>query len=371
MNRRSVLRNGMRTAAWLTAGCAIAQPEPARSGVSAVPAATAGPTTSAALAATKVTTGDDTAAGMLDAFVSLYLVEMNCPGLTLALTGRERTIRTQGYGFSDPAAHIPITTDLLFEIGSITKSFVAIALLQMREEGKLDLDRPVLEYLPWLPIETAYGTITAHHLLSHTSGLPDALNLFPSDPHERLIQGFKPGEHFHYCNAGFEALGYLIEKLDGQPWQASIQKRLFGPLGMRDSFAVIANDTLYRRARSWVPRYDDQAEGRHAELAPAGAFMFSDAAGSIESTPGDMARYMRMLIGPERARFIGRELSPVHEAGDRIQTIEPDRFLWLRYRHRPPRRPHDSEAHRGHGILHFVDGRRPRRRLWRIRFRQR
>jgi D-alanyl-D-alanine carboxypeptidase len=284
MNRRSLLRSGVSTAAWLTAGCALAQPE-------LVPSA------SAAQPATKVTTGDGTAAGMLDGFVSLYLAEMNCPGLTLALTGRERTIRTQGYGFSDPAAQVPITTDLLFEIGSITKSFVAIALLQMREEGKLDLDRNVLEYLPWLPIEAGYGPITTHHLLNHTSGLPDTLNLFPSDPHERLVQSFKPGEHFHYCNAGFEALGYLIEKLDGQPWQASIQKRLFEPLGMRDSFAVITNDTLHRRARSWVPRYDDQAEGRHAELAPAGAFMFGDAAGSIESTPGDMARYMRMLIG--------------------------------------------------------------------------
>jgi CubicO group peptidase (beta-lactamase class C family) len=234
---------------------------------------------------------------MLDAFVAQYLAEMNCPGLTLALTGRDATIRTQGYGFSDPAAQVLVTPDLLFEIGSITKSFVAIVLLQMREEGKLDLDRPVLEYLPWLPIETAYGPITTHHLLSHTSGLPNALNLFPSDPHARLIQSSKPGEHFHYCNAGFQALGYLIEKLDGQPWQASIRKRIFGPLGMRDSFAVITNDTLSRRARSWVRRYDDQTEGRHAPLVPSGAFMFSDAAGSIESTPGDMARYMRMLIG--------------------------------------------------------------------------
>jgi D-alanyl-D-alanine carboxypeptidase len=285
MNRRSLLRSGMRTAAWLTAGSALARAELVPSSVSAAPAATT------------ATTDDGTAAGLLDAFVSLYLAEMNCPGLTLALTGRERTIRTQGYGFSDPTAQVPVTPDLLFEIGSITKSFVAIALLQLREEGKLDLDRPVLEYLPWLPIETGHGPITAHHLLTHTSGLPNRLNLFPSDPHARLIQSSKPGEHFHYCNAGFEALGYLIEKLDGKPWHASIRKRIFEPLGMRDSFAVITNDTLHRRARSWVSRYDDQAQGRHAALSPAGAFMFADAAGSIESTPGDMARYMRMLIG--------------------------------------------------------------------------
>src|SRR5580658_3347072 len=129
MNRRSLLRSSLSTAAWLTAGCALAQPEPARSAASAAPATT------------EAATQERAAAGMLDAFVSLYLAEMNCPGLTLALTGREHTIRTQGYGFSDPAAQVPITTDLLFEIGSITKSFVAIALLQMREEGKLDLDR--------------------------------------------------------------------------------------------------------------------------------------------------------------------------------------------------------------------------------------
>ena len=273
INRRSLLQGGFRTAAWLMAA-------------------------SGGTAKAKLAPPDDaSAAGLLDAFVDLYLEEMNCPGMTLGLAGRGGTIRTKGYGFSNPAARVPVTTDLLFEIGSITKSFVAITLLQLREEGKLDLGRPILEYLPWLPIETPYGTITIHHLLSHTSGLPDALNLFSSDPHARLVQGFKPGEHFHYCNAGFQALGYLIEKLDGKPWYTSVAERVFTPLGMRDSFGAITNDTLKRRAHGWVPLYDDQPESRHGELAPAGAFLFENAAGSISSTPGDMARYMQMLIG--------------------------------------------------------------------------
>ncbi|MBV9303618.1 MAG: serine hydrolase [Acidobacteriaceae bacterium] len=249
--------------------------------------------------------------GPLDDFIQAYMRAMNSPGLTLALADKDRVVRTAAFGFSDLETKAPVTPDLLFEVGSITKSFVALTLLQLRGEGKLDLDRPVLEYLPWLPIEANHGVITVHHLLTHTSGLPDALGLFLSDPRARHVQAFKPGEHFHYCNVGFTALGYLVEKLDGRPWAEAVQKRIFEPLGMTSSAPVITNRTREKTANSYVPFFDDLTYIRHGKLAPAGNLVFEDAAGSILSTPGDMALYLQMLLrrGQGRGRRIVSEES--------------------------------------------------------------
>ena len=221
---------------------------------------------------------------------------MNAPGLTLGLANEQGTVLTRGFGYSNLDTRAPVTPDLLFEIGSITKSFTAIVILQLHEQGKIDLHKPVLDYLPWLPIESNYGPISIHHLLTHTSGLPDALSLFASDPRARLLQTSRPGERFHYCNAGFDTLGYLIESLDKRTFAESVQARILLPLGMTSSVAAITNETRERRARSYVPLYDDFTYPQKGKLAPAPDLVFSNAAGCISSTPADMTRYMQMLL---------------------------------------------------------------------------
>jgi len=86
----------------------------------------------------------------LDSFVKQYMREMNSPGMTLVLANRDGILRAASYGFSDLERGLNVKPEQLFHIGSISKSFTAIALLQLREEGKLDLHQPVVEYLPWL-----------------------------------------------------------------------------------------------------------------------------------------------------------------------------------------------------------------------------
>ena len=184
----------------------------------------------------------------LDTFTADYMRVMNAPGMTQALTDTKTTIRTASYGFANVDLKTPVTTDHLFQIGSITKSFAALILLQLRDEGKLDLHRPVLEYLPWLPVTMPYGPITAHHLLTHTSGLPDASAIFQSDPGARHAQGFEPGSHFHYCNLGFAILGQIVEHLDGRPWYQCLQARILMPLGMTSTAAVITIESSARSA---------------------------------------------------------------------------------------------------------------------------
>lgn len=242
----------------------------------------------------------------IDAFVQNHLRWWGAPGLTLGLADREGVIAVRTYGHSDVKTGRPVEPAQLFEIGSITKSFVALCLLQLREEGKLDVDRPVREYLPWLQIESAYAPITAHHLLTHTSGLPNPLSL-PSIP---LWTGHAPGERFHYCNLGYQILGMLLTTLDQRPFRESLKARIFDPLGMSASEPVISAETRPRLPVSYWPLYDDRPFPRHGALVEAPHLTMDNAAGCIASTPHDMALYMRMLLNRgrgSRGRVVSEE----------------------------------------------------------------
>ena len=245
----------------------------------------------------------------LDAFTADYMRAMNAPGMTQALTDTKTTIRTASYGFANVDLKAPVTPDHLFQIGSITKSFAALILLQLRDEGKLDLHRPVLDYLPWLPVTMPYGPITAHHLLTHTSGLPDASSIFQSDPGARHAQGFEPGAHFHYCNLGFAILGKVIEGLDGRPWYQCLQARILTPLGMTATAAVITIESSARSATGYQPFFDDQVYPRQGRLVSRPPEVFANPAGSIASPPADMARYLRTLLngGQGAERIVSAE----------------------------------------------------------------
>ena len=220
---------------------------------------------------------------------------MNAPGLTLGLAGASAPIRASCYGYVDLAAKIPVTTAHLFEIGSITKSFVALVILQLREEGKLDLQSPIRRHLPWLAMQTDFGDITIHHLLTHTSGMPDDAPVFPS-AHTRPRQAYIPGVNFHYSNWGYDVLGYLIESIDGKPWPAAVSSRILQRLGMNQTAASISAAMRPRLAQSYVPLDDERTYPRHGPLAVAGNLAVDLAAGSIASTPGDMIAYMRMIL---------------------------------------------------------------------------
>ncbi len=238
----------------------------------------------------------DVAQGKLDAFTADYMRAMNAPGMTQALTDTTTTIRTAGYGFANVDQKVPVTPENLFQIGSITKSFTALIVLQLQDEGKVELHRPVLEYLPWLPINMPYGPITVHHLLTHSSGLPDASAIFQSDPAARHVQGFAPGAHFHYCNLGFAILGQIVEKLDGRPWYQCLQARMLTQLSMTQTAPVITIESSARSATGYQPFFDDQVYPRQGRLVARPPEVFPSPAGSIASPAGDMARYLRMLL---------------------------------------------------------------------------
>ena len=231
----------------------------------------------------------------LDRFVEQYMREMNSPGMTLVLADRGDVQRVVHYGFSDLESRKPPGDDTLFEIGSISKSFVALALLQLQDEGKLDLDRPIVEYLPWLRIESRFAPVTTHHLLTHTTGLPGAGNVFVADPEARHLAAYAPGEHFHYNNAMYDVLGILAWTLDGRELPDVLRERILRPLGMDRSEPVITLDVRERLAKNYAPFVGDRPHARHARLCEAPALIATGGAGCVASTARDMGAYLRMI----------------------------------------------------------------------------
>lgn len=237
----------------------------------------------------------------IDRYIEGRIAEAGIPGVALAVTGREKALRVASYGYADLSSGKPMNSDLMFEIGSIGKSFTNIALMQLRDEGRLDLHAPVSDYLPWFEVQSGYEPITAHHLMSHTAGLPSGNDIGPHGLYEAWAlresrTGAPPGEYFRYSNVGYKTLGFLLEELDGRPYQDSIQARVLDPLGMRNSHPVIGFETRKRAAAGYRSFYDDRPEYKEHGLVPALWTEYGVGDGCQASTVEDMCIYLRMLM---------------------------------------------------------------------------
>jgi CubicO group peptidase (beta-lactamase class C family) len=232
----------------------------------------------------------------LDHFVEQYMRDMNSPGMSLVLADRDGVQRIATYGWSDMERRTAVKPGELFQIGSISKSFIANCLLQLRDEGKLDLHRPIIEYLPWFRTDSAFAPITTHHMLTHSSGLPGIPQVFLSDPSQKHHAAYAPGQHFHYCNTAFTALGHLLWTLDGRPIGEAIRKRVFEPLGMTQSEPVITLEIREKIAKNYHAFQGDRPLPRYGRLSEAPAIITTEGAGCIASTPRDMGLYIQMIV---------------------------------------------------------------------------
>ncbi len=238
---------------------------------------------------------------MLENWITSQMADNNTPALALGFTDRERMLHQTGFGYADIEASTPLSAGHLFEIGSIGKTFTAIAVLQAVEKGLLDLHTPILEYLPWFEVRPGFDPITAHHLLTHSAGLIEGTD-FSTDARSEVWAlreretGYAPGEYFYYSNVGYKALGLLLEAVAGQPYPQLIRSGILEPLEMQNSAALITHKLRPRLAKGYMPLYDDRPFHRSHPLVPAPWLETDTADGCIASTAKDMAKFMRMLL---------------------------------------------------------------------------
>src|SRR3954451_84882 len=169
-------------------------------------------------------------------------------GAVTLVVSRDKVVDVQAVGEADVANHTPMTPDAVFWIASMTKPVTATAILMLRDEGKLSVDDPVAKYVPELGgLKTPGGkpaNLTLRHLLTHTSGMAEAspeqaraaktlADLIPA--YAAKPMQFEPGSKWQYCQSGINTLGRIVEVVSGQSLPDFFDKRLFGPLGMKDT----------------------------------------------------------------------------------------------------------------------------------------
>jgi len=236
----------------------------------------------------------------LDEVVEHHRVKSQTPGLAVGtLIGGD--FRGSGYGVISLETQYPTRPDTLFQIGSNTKVMTSTIVMQLVEQGKLQLDTPIAEYLPDLELadKAAQEAITVRNLLTHQSGLEG--DIFDDtgvgdDALEKLLlkapqwkQDTAPGEQWSYCNSGFYIAGRILENVLGQTYETIMNERLFGPLGMDRTF-WFANDAIVYSAaagHSQLPGQEAPTVARPWPIPRNAA-----AAGAAISTVEDVLRFM-------------------------------------------------------------------------------
>ncbi len=237
----------------------------------------------------------------LEPHVAHSMAANRTPGLALALTDRHGRVLVHNWGVADLKTGAPVTDETLFQIGSVTKSFTALALLNAAEAGKLDLDEPVRDALPWFSVQTQFAPITPSHLLSHTAGIPANRDDIYSSRYMAVAlaqrrTAWAPGTNFHYSNIGYQTLHVLLETTTGRDYADILRDDFFGPLGMQHSEPAIRLDSRSRQAVGYVAPYDDRPTDPSRELVEAQFDEYAFGDGCIQSTASDLAAYTRLWL---------------------------------------------------------------------------
>lgn len=235
----------------------------------------------------------------LNIFIESQLAAHRIPGLALAITQGDEIVHVRGYGTAGNGRSM--TADTPMHIGSVSKSFTALAIMQLAEQGLVDLDAPVQTYLPWFTLADAEAaqSITIRHLLHHTSGLSDLeyVPTFPEDTTlreavadlQRLTPTAEVGERFYYFNQNYSTLGVIVETISGQSYGDYVEKHIFNPLDMTQSSAKLSTTRALNVAQGHniffgTPIAREQAVANH--MMPEGG---------IAASAEDMAHYLIAL----------------------------------------------------------------------------
>lgn len=243
----------------------------------------------------------------LEPWVAAEVKAKALPALSIALVDDQRIVWAHGFGFADAARKVPATADTVYRVGSVSKLFTDLAVMQLVEQGRLDLDAPVIRTLPqFVPINTFKVAITLRHLMSHQSGLvrePPVGHYFDPNPPalievvkslDRTALLFEPGTKTKYSNAGLAVVGAVVERVVGKPFPAAIDDALLKPLGMTRSSFEPGPELVRQMAHGAMWSYDGETIATPTFLLGTGP------AGNLVSSANDLARFVRFLFARGR-----------------------------------------------------------------------
>jgi CubicO group peptidase (beta-lactamase class C family) len=239
------------------------------------------------------------------AAVETVLEETGVPGAGIALVRLNGVEWAGGIGHADRDAKTPVTADTHFRAGSVSKTFVASALVQLYEDGEIDLNTPVAELAPDVRIDNAWmieEPVRLIHLLEHTAGFDDMhfnelyntvhppelplAEVLAINPSSRVVR-WKPGSRMSYSNPGYAVAGYILEKVTGQKFEDRIAQEIFKPVGMTESSFYLTPSDYPKLAKGY-----DEPDGPPVPYSP----IYLRPAGNLHTTPADLGKFVQVLL---------------------------------------------------------------------------
>ncbi|MCB2154153.1 serine hydrolase [bacterium] len=258
-----------------------------------------------------------------DDVVTQALEDFNAPGIGIGVVVDGELIIAKGYGLRDIDGELPVTEETLFPIGSSTKAFTAFTMATLVDDGDVDWDAPVAQYIPGFKLYDEYATahITPRDLLTHRSGLPrhDLMWYNKQDiPRKEMVRRLRflePNkelrEVWQYNNLMFMTAGYVIEQVTGQTWEEAVRERVLDPLGMKaTNFSVKETQARDNHATPYIEDDDELKSVAYRPIDVMGP------AGSINSNVVEMANWLRVLLGS--GKFNDETILPVTEFSELI-----------------------------------------------------
>ncbi len=238
----------------------------------------------------------------VDSLIRNELKDANGPGYVFLIAKNGKSIYQRGFGKANLELNIDLRPEHVFQIGSMTKQFTAVAILMLEEKGLLSVNDRLSKYIPTYP---SGDSITLHHLLTHTSGIKDFTamkelkdiaqkEMSPKmmiDFFKNETDDFAPGELFKYNNSGYVILGQIIELLSGQTYDEFIQQNIFDKAGMNQSYYASDRKVIPNRAYGYQKKQEDFLN------KTAISFTIPHASGALMSTAADLLKWQNAING--------------------------------------------------------------------------
>lgn len=259
-------------------------------------------------------------------FIRRGLNKTGTPGLSIALVDDRQIIWAEGFGYADRGHRTAATAETVYQIGSITKLLTALAIMQLVQQKRLDLDRPLTDYLPEFAMRSRWplaAPITLRALLCHHAGLPTYLlkGFFSEQTLTELLHelheehlAYEPHSLFNYSNLGYNLLGLVIERITGLPYPAAMAQQLLAPLNLPHTGFAPQGEVGAQLARGYV--HDQAVQPTPVRDVPAGG---------LYSNVLDLARFMRCVLAG--GNLDGKQILNGTELNQMFETQYPDRPL--------------------------------------------
>lgn len=258
-------------------------------------------------------------------FIENNMDKGKIPGLSVVIVKGDKTVYQQGFGYADLENKKRVTSKSIFEIGSNSKAFTALGILNLQKDGKLKLEDEVSKYIPWLKVkyEDKEVGVTIEQLLHHTSGVPyNTIDKIPSSNEDnaleetvRTLQGIKldsrPGEKYQYATINYDVLGLVIEKVTGKSYEKYIEEAVVKPMNLNNTYMDRGQNTDAYMTKGYKLAFFKPS------LYDAPMYRGNKPAGYILSNAEDMAKWLMIQMGTSKDSNFSKDLIKISQEPNR------------------------------------------------------